>query len=505
MLFHNTKFEAIIILPVISGILLGLSLLYIIHWLAWIMLIPLFYAVISKPKAVFFKGFIAGTSAGLILFSWMIPSARLYSGLSLYIGIPLWIMCSLYFGIVLGVVLKVFTLIKINDSSKHAWWINSLLAGSIWILIDWVRTRIMPGMPWMNYQLVFTQTKWVIPLQLLSFTGLWGLTFIIVVINMVFAYIWINKKYKILWGPFLVYIGLITAGFIRLNFQHNENQKPVHVALICDNLEARQRWMPETGDSLAAIFFDLNRHAVKSDPQLIVWNESALPWKLAMDDDLITKCLNITWPSQAGHIIGIHSPSEKDTAKIYNSAYYIRPDGAITSRYDKVQLLSFLEKPFLGKRLPFFSRSAHTNVLAGKRHKVFKTSAGDAGILICNETVAPMPFRKTLTHGAEFFVVMSNNSWFEGSTMNIHHFYADRIRTVESGIDMIINCNRGISGIIDANGIIQVSEKGDKPSVISGTILPAKHQSFYARYGDWLIFLVSFYLIAIIFLNQFLT
>lgn len=485
------------VFPIISGILCGLSILLFNTWLAWVMLVPLYYSLITVPKNSFIKGAISGSISGLIIFSWMISSARYYTGSSAYIGPSLWIISTVYFGLTVAVSAYIFSLITGNKTKgKNQWWIHSIVASVIWVLLDWLRTSITPGIPWFHYQFVVTQAQTNILLQIISVTGSKGLTFLIVFFNVLIAYTIFEKKYKHFWLPSLVFSGIVLFGAIRLSKSEIIKGNQIKTAIISENMDARMRWLPETGDSLAGIFFDLNRQAAEVNPKLIVWSETAIPWDIAADDDLVTKCLSITWPTRASHIIGIFTPSENQPGKRYNSAYYIRPDGAITSRYDKVQLLSFLEKPIMGSKLPFFNRSAHTDLIQANNRKLLKTDYGTAGVLICNETLERKPFIEALKLGADFFVVMSNNSWFEGSRLNYQHFYINRIRAVESGIDMVINCNKGISGIINSNGTIQVSGNSNEPQMLAGNLRMHKHKTFFARHNNWFIFVsVVFFLV----------
>ncbi len=502
-MFLNKKILYLnLLLPVLSGILTGLSYLYISHWFAWLMLVGLFYAVISESKLVFLKGFITGIVTGSILFSWMIASSKMYTGTTSNIGYPVWLASSIYFGLVMGIAVKLFSILQIKDKHNSAWWLNALLASSVWIIIDWVRTYIMAGLPWLSYPLAFTQSRWILPMQITSFTGLWGLSFLIVFVNVLIAKILIDKKYKRFWLPISLYIFLLFVGVLNLKFHSERRKKSIATALICENTEAKTRWLPETSDSLASIYLDLNRRAVKFNPDLIVWSESAIPWNLAMDDDLIPKCLSITWPSQASHIMGIFTPFEEDSTKKYNSAYHIEPDGAITGRYDKVQLLSFLEHAFAGAKIPFFRTSAITNIIPGRKHNLLRTRFGNAGVLICNEIFAQKSYRATLKLRPHFLTIISNDAWFEGSMIPDHHFFYIRLRVVESGKNTIVNCNRGISGIIHSNGVIQIAEKGTKPTVVSGLIHPSTSQSFYASAGDWFIVLAVIFLTIIIVLNK---
>lgn len=498
MLSLNQTYITKYLFPVFSGVLCGLSFLYMSPWLGWIMLLGLFYAVLSDPRYPFLKGLITGTIAGLILYSWMIASSRMYTGTSEYIGYPLWLACSLFCGLVTGTVMQLFSLVRIRSSHKASWWLNALLISLIWIIVEWVRAYLMSGLPWINYPVAVTQSRWILPIQITAFTGIWGLSFIVVAVNALLAIVLVEQKLKNLWLPISLFLVLILGGWLHLKIESENSREPIAIALICENTEAQTRWLPETSDSLASIYLDLNRQAMKSDPDLIIWSESAIPWNLAMDDDLISKSLSITWPSQASHILGIFTPLEGNKRKKHNSAYYIEPDGAITGRYDKVQLLSFLEAPFANAQIPFFRSSAISDIVPGKKHNLIRTEYGNAGILICNEITALKPYRATLKLRPHFLVIMSNDAWFEGSRVSEHHFNYLRLRAVESGKNMVVNSNRGVSGFIHSSGKIQVSEQGTLPGVVSGYLRPSSSQSLYAQFGDWFIYLSITLLIIII-------
>ncbi len=457
------------------------------------MLVPLFWSIKMKPDKAFLQGAVCGFLQGLILLFWMISSVGRYTGQGSSIGVLLWIISAFYFALITALPAWIFAVIcKMNFQWKQAWWLNALFAGAIWIIIDWARTKINPGIPWLNYEYAYSQTKWNLPIQMVSYTGTGGLTFFIITINALLSSAISEKKYRQLWLPLALYSLLLAIGFQCLDSKINKENN-VKVAIICENVEAQQRWQPEKNDSLETIFFDLNIQAAKENPQLIVWSESALPWNLAMDDDLITLCLNITWPTRARHIIGIFTPFEK--GKQYNSAYYIEPDGEIAARYDKMQLLSFLEEPFAKAKLPFFKKSVQNNIIPGVKRNLFKTPFSKAGILICNESLIPSSYAESIEKGAGFFVVMSNNAWFEGSMIGMHHFYGTRLMAVEFGKDIIINSNRGVSGVIDGRGRIQVSDKGLRPRLINGTIQTKNPSTFYSKHGNWFVFISMIYLL----------
>ncbi|MGE5497624.1 MAG: nitrilase-related carbon-nitrogen hydrolase, partial [Syntrophothermus sp.] len=156
-------------------------------------------------------------------------------------------------------------------------------------------------------------------------------------------------------------------------------------------------------------------------------------------------------------LLGILSPSASDKRLVYNSAYLIKHDGRITDRYDKSILLDFLEKPFnsgLLSVLPFINISRYDNILSGRRQNLIKSGKANIGVLICNESLSGDMYSNYIMEGANLIILMSNDSWFENTMLQVHHFYITRIYAVMMGRDVIVNSNRGITGIIRADGEI---------------------------------------------------
>jgi apolipoprotein N-acyltransferase len=138
------------------------------------------------------------------------------------------------------------------------------------------------------------------------------------------------------------------------------------------------------------------------NPDIIVWSETALPWTFRTDDDLLTRVLQITYPANAGHILGILSEADDDPSKVYNSVYYIEPDGRVTSRYDKVDLLSFIEKPLLDPsfRVPFLSEGIHHNAPGWIGHKTASYTLRKYWRPDLQRIIASLPVKKSGENGS---------------------------------------------------------------------------------------------------------
>ncbi len=339
----------------------------------------------------------------------------------------------------------------------------------------------------------YTKT-WIYLIQLSSVTGPWGISFIVVTINVLISLAIIKKKIKYLIVSGIIFTANLIYGFIAVQSNTSSLFNPeFKAAIITENISAETRWQKENGDSLASILINLNVEAAKSNPNLIVWTETALPWRFSPDDDLIKIALSKTQNTRATHLIGILTTAPAKPGFVYNSVYSIEYDGRITSIYNKNELLSLLEKPLFetdlfNSMLPFFANIGYRNALPGTSYKPAYTSVGKAGILICNESILPICARVTSDEGAEFLVNMSNDAWFENMFLLKQHFYTARMRAVENRRDIIVNSNRGITGIVDSKGNIVSQKQSKLPGLLTGKIEIRHDKTIYTKYGDWLIY-----------------
>ena len=224
---------------------------------------------------------------------------------------------------------------------------------------------------------------------------------------------------------------------------------------------------------------DLNKAAVAQNPDIILWSESAVPWTYRKDDDLVNEILKESAPSKATHILGINTEVENNV--VNNSAYCILANGDVAARYDKQYLLSFIEKPFAGINIPFFSSRGFL-VSDDKAHSApLQTPHGKAGIMICNEAAIEKPALELAQNGAEFFCNMSNDGWFNDTYIIRSHFLSARLRAVETRKDVVVNCNNGFSGSIDAAGNIIEQEKNTEPFIKIAEVHPNQYKSLATK------------------------
>ena len=316
-----------------------------------------------------------------------------------------------------------------------------------------------------------------------------GISFLIILVNYVFYVAIKTKKVSFAIGGVLILALQFTLGWLMMINVWESGEK-VKVAIIQENIPAQLRWDENLSDSIIEYYYlSPLKEAVDYKPNLILWSETAIPWKFYQDDKLVYEALNISWPAQAGHIMGIHSevPNQKEIS--FNSAYYIHPNGDISGRYDKTYPLTFLESSLFDTQtfgdwsLSFINESLQ-KIKVGTRPNVLKSPYGKIGMSICNESVLGFHIRKSVKEGANYLMVMSNDAWFANTKLPYYHFTHSIIRAVENRRDVAVNSNGGYAAIINASGKVLTENKSDHPAVVVGKLSKRSNKTFYTSYGD---------------------
>jgi apolipoprotein N-acyltransferase len=381
----------------------------------------------------------------------------------------------------------------------------------LWVAVELARTRVT-GFPW---DLLGTAQVDNVSLSRIStFTGVYGLSFEIMLVNLAFAAAFLvprKKRNALLLAASGAAIVLQAGRLVEapaLAADHN-------AVLVQQNIPVDENW---TRDAFQRTLRDLTDLTAKSDeaplnnpasvdskPDLIVWPESPAPF--FTNDPLFRNPVSEmartaqSWVV-AGAIGSTPAVNVSSTSEVFNSAALISPVGDLSARYDKVHLVPF------GEYLPFPKLFAFAGGLT-KEVGEFKAGesraplhAGDKplGIFICYESVFPGEVRQFANKGAQVFVNISNDGWYGDSGAYAQHLNQTRMRAIENDRWILSATDTGVTASIDPYGrvVAQLPRKVRAAlvapySLISGT-------TFYTQHGDWFC-----YLCAIISLGALLT
>ena len=469
-------------MALLSGFLTAIAICYTNIVLIWVCFIPLFIVLNHlSPKKGFKAGLYFGGAVAMAGFYWMIPGAERFTGSSILYGIIVFVISGCFFSLFFGLITVCFSLLK-RDKNAAA---NAILIASMFCIGEALLTWISAGFPWFDFHAGYALSANLYAIQAAGFFGVYILSFVVLLVNYLFA-VFISKKQ---WSKLFIPTGIIAVYFlcgyfILQNFENNlQPGKPVNIAILSENIVPEIKWNDDTGNVLAERLLNMSRQATELKPAIALWSESAIPWTYRRDDDLVNEIIKITQPANITHLLGINTATG-DSNIVYNSAYCLAPNGNVTGRYDKQVLLSLIEKPLGSAVIPFMSSEGFT-AKTGGYSGALNTPFGKAGIIICNESAVPATAYNAVKGGAGFLCNMSNDGWFNNTYIVGLHFYNARLRAVETRKDMVVNSNNGYSGLIKASGVVVMQERSNQPLVKLVTV-NENHIKTLASCYQWL-------------------
>ncbi len=476
----------------VSGVLLTLSFpQYNLFLLAWIAFVPFFAGIEGKSfREAFLLGWTTGTVHFISLLYWVTNSMMQYGNLSVGSSFLLLVLLSLYLGLYVGAfggALAFFRSRCVDDPG--------LIAPLIWVLLEYLRTYLLTGFPW--GLLGYSQYQCLFLIQISDITGVYGISFLIVLVNTAVYRIvrWTGLRnrpfpFRYVLLTLSVLLVVIFYGSSRKDNVQSENKKSPHlqVHLIQGNIDQEQKWEPAYLQKTLRIYQELTLEAIQGGSDLVVWPETAVPSYFMPElkhgpffRDLANK---IQVPIVFGSLA--YEPTDTSGNRYYNSAFLASPWSEKFARYDKMHLVPFGEYVPLKPLLPFVEKIVVGigDFLPGGRYSLFSTPQVHFGVLICYEIIFSEPSRRYCEMGADFLVNITNDGWFGRTGAPYQHFSMAVFRAVENRTTVIRAANSGVSGIIEPTGRIQATTPLFVRTFLEGVISTNSKPTFYARYGD---------------------
>jgi len=494
----KTKTKAFF-LASLSGILAPLAFpKFNLSFFAWISLIPLLFILLKQnPKSSFLLGWIAGFFHYAILLYW-IPSVPAYYG-NLSFGLSLLVYVLLILFLALSWALFSLLFSKLNRSFPKSVF---LLAPFLWVSLEYILTYILTGFPWCL--LGYSQFKNIYFIQLASVTGIYGLSFMLVLLQSMFVFsMKFRKKY-----PFFTALGLVLllhlGGLVSIK-EISQNEGTFTASVIQGNVPSDIYWDQISTQEKLELFnkhIELSKISFSRGARLIIWPEFSVPLCFSCDGELYTyfkeKLFKFSQDTNCTLLLGTNEMNEtQENIFYYNTALCLHPDLSI-SYYYKKHLVPFGEYTPYKKIFFFIEKLTHAigDITPGTQHSLHRFEDLKFGSPICYEIIFPNLVRKFVKKGANFLVTITNDGWYGKSSAPYQHFAMAVIRAVENRRYLLRSATTGISGIIDPYGrILSQSELMTKTFLVE-KITPSTKLSFYTRFGN-ILPLVSLTLIVI--------
>ncbi|MGA2584224.1 MAG: apolipoprotein N-acyltransferase [Tepidisphaeraceae bacterium] len=502
--------------------LLTLAFAPVNQWyLAWIGLVPylIFISRARSQVSVFAWNWIGGTIFFTANMWWMA-----------FISVPgmwaLMIYCGIYWAFA-ALLIRGAGLLQRSPMTA----VFSIAA--IWVCFEWIRSVLFTGLPWLF--LGHSQSPFLLVCQVADITGVYGISFCIVSVNVFIALLVLRRKKLV---PAAICVGIMLVGvcgygLFRLEQTPGVTTPGPTIAVIQANFP--QDNSGSKGAPVSEILSDHLRLSVKAlaenpNIDLIVWSETMVPFindqSIAQDIQIgdipvATIRREISELASTNHIAllvgaefgGDWTQATRDGMQVAipidrrNSTFFFdrngQMDDSLGHRYDKVHLVPW------GEYIPFkdsFPFLYHLSMQLGPNYysdymlhpgsmdqlTVFHLRDGhdwrfvtpicfeDIDARICSAMFRPGDDGQKR---ADMLINVTNDGWFKAN-QNAQQLQAAVFRCIENRVPAARSVNTGISGFIDSTGrtfnLLPVRREGES----IGRLSIDSRLTFYTVFGD---------------------
>lgn len=453
-------------LSLISGILLVLTFpKFNFYWLAWIALVPFLLALLRTKdlRSALFCGFWFGLAFYAFNFIWIFSLFR-FVGWWVVLG---WVAATVFQTLF---ILLFVVLAKLSKTTHPIW------MAVLWVAVEWLKIWGPLGVP--LGVLGYSQANCLPILQVASFSSVYGISFLIVLVNAAIAnQIYYNSRYtKIVLTAVIFFVfGIFIYGSYYLNMPtYSGSPDPLiprypgkihlNISIIQPNIDQMDKMNPAKVMEIFNLHAGMTRQAFAAHPNIIIWPETAL-FTYALHDPIMKPLItNLAKEGCCWLVVGM---PEYDTSGEYNSMVAISPSGEVVGRYDKEKLVPFGEfLPFRNVLFPLLSRVGYYDDEFHPGKPATQNLLVD-GIriapTICSESAFPELVRCHIALGADMILTITNDGWFGNSALPYFHLNAGILRAVENRCYFVQVGNSGISALVDPKGrVVQQTKLGQR-------------------------------------------
>ena len=360
---------------------------------------------------------------------------------------------------------------------------------SVWVVGEYVLSLGELSFPWMFTGYSLSPLFYLS--QIVSITGIWGLSFLAVIGAVILYELVFLKQGKKTAVIFACVVAVICIwGFFRVRPIDTHEIK----AIVLQPNADMEDWHGFSSlmesmhvlDSLLDVGADKERG-------ILILPESAIFTHLRYQPSSLVAVGSWLKRHNSHMIFGSLTSIVSDTgiSGVYNTAYWANPDLSNVydnyERYHKIKLVPFVETTPFSEALPMISRLdlRGGSFSAGSDYAVWETEDLRIAPFICYENVYPAFTRKRVNRGADLMVNITNDAWFGRTTAPIQHAEMTRVRAIELGVSMVRCANSGISFSADPFGRFLSKTEIYTREIIQMPIAKALNNTIYRQLGDW--------------------
>ncbi|MHB9132990.1 MAG: apolipoprotein N-acyltransferase [Armatimonadota bacterium] len=447
-----------VLLVVLSGILTSLLFPPLEWWwLAGVCLVPLLLALrnTTTVRAAGWLALLFGMvlSGGTLFWMWAIFKTGIV-GIYVLVALP-WVLFGLAYRMLSH---RAFPLVI------------AMLTPVLWVAVEWLRCDGWYfEFSWL--QLGVTFVPWHSGLHLYPQIGVYGVTFLIVLVNALLAALLMpSARGGRLLAPFaILLLGILLFSLNRPSPARQEN-RPTIIGCVVQE---------ETGgvDRLIAI----TKQTAKAGTNLIVWPEYAVPAYLLSEPRQLAEMQQVAREAKSTLVLGCkeHAPADAPCdwlrrramtslgeGLFFNTALVLGPDGEVLGTYHKTHPIQFF-----------------ADGVPGGAFNPIQTPVGKMGVAICYDFDYASTAFNLVRNGAEVLVVPTFDQLDWGAVQHTQHSRIAQARAAEVSRWTLRATSSGISQIITPNGELTASLPYGQSAAITGSAGLRTEMTPYVRFG----------------------
>jgi apolipoprotein N-acyltransferase len=483
-------------------------------WLHWVCFVPLLWALRSDPphqapkprrwygllpllwelkeKSNRFNtllGFVFGFASEFAIYWWLVDTVSRFSNLPTWLGVLVLVVFALAHAIPFALV---FGLVHPIRRHLGLGWL--LVVPAVLVVTEWLFPAQFP------YQQGATQYRepWVF--QLVSVTGVWGLSFLLLLVNGTIAewlYRWRDGRRPWPWrvsllvaGVFLLNLGFGAWRHGRIERALDERARPLKVAILQQNITMEQRYS-QLPEEVVRGWFAATRELKGQELDLVVWPEGSSPYN-PHEGNMYKALGRMVTGGGFELLIGggtheyVQDPETGELGLLFtNSVYLMDRQGEIAGRYDKLVPLPFGEYIPLAETFPILKQwiQGPGDFRAGTEASILPADGYTIAAPICYEATKPEVVNR-FKH-ADLLVNVTNDAWFGHSAAAWEHAMLAAVRSTELGRPTLRMAYSGISMIVEPHGDIPYETEIFADVAEVRTLRLATFDTIYWRLGIW--------------------
>ena len=441
-----------------------------LHWLHWVAYVPMLLVIRTPPERLPFRRWLRrpetwiavlyGAVAQASIFHWIIETITRFSNIPFAAAAGILALFALVFGMPYVVLWWSVPLLRRRFGT---WWVLAFPA--LMVVIEWVGMWIIL----FPYNQGVGHYRVPSTFQIVSVTGIWGVTFLVFFVNAAIAevllawherrevpFAWLGAAAG-LWGLVNLY-GVYRYNTVEAVLEQAPRLRVLQLQDDIDMLDRLEAYPCETWN----YWYGQTEKLAPGSVDLVVWSEGASVYPLNQPHRprayKNAPCPDISNPAEklkalskrldAEMLVGSSAiefsvdPDGKRRRTSFNSVYHIDPDGSM-ERYDKLVPLPFGEYLPLSDVFPFIRDwiDGPGNFRAGTEPLVF-TGKARIGTPICYEAILPHVCRRY--PNPDLLVNGSLDTWFGDTPATHQHAMLAAVRSTELGTPLVRSGYTGV-------------------------------------------------------------